>query len=124
MAILKVNGTDLPDPSTLSIAVMDIDAPSTTRNARGEMLRDRVRGAATSPRKLEAEWKGLKVEVASTILQAVSPVFFTLEYTDTYTGGRRSGTFYVGDRNASVYRMNEDGSGMVLESLKMNFIER
>ena len=128
MAVLTIgtgsSAKDLPTPSEMSITLQDIDASTTTRNAKGYMLRDRVRGGDKAVRKLECKWAGLTLEDASWLMKAVEPIFFTLRYPDLYTGDMNTGTFYVGDRKSQVYRVNEDGENCILSSVSIDFIEK
>ena len=115
---------DLPDPSEMSVIVQDIDAATTTRNAKGEMLRDRVRGGDDAPRKIECEWAGLPIGTVSKLLHAIAGEFFKLKYPDTYTGTTREAEFYSGDRTAKVYKVLNGHDSAVFETVKANFIEK
>ena len=50
MAVLIIgtgkSAVDLPTPTDMTVSLQDIDSSTTTRNAKGYMMRDRVRGAA------------------------------------------------------------------------------
>ena len=117
MAILKINGVAIPDPSEFSVDIMDID-DETTRNAKGDLIRNRI----ATKRKLNCQWPPCGNAEMSTILKAVKNVFFTVEYPDPMEGIRLTKTFYVGDRQMPVYSVID---GVVQwEGLSMNFIER
>lgn len=117
MAILKINGVVVADPSEFSVEIMDID-DETTRNARGDLIRNRI----ATKRKLNCQWPALKMSQISTLLKAVKSVFFTVEYPDPMEGTRITKTFYVGDRQMPIYSVI---NGVVQwEGLSMNFIER
>jgi len=117
MAILKINGVAIPDPSEFSVDIMDID-DETTRNAKGDLIRNRI----ATKRKLNCQWPPCGNAEMSTILKAVKNVFFTVEYPDPMEGKRLTKTFYVGDRQMPVYSVID---GVVQwEGLSMNFIER
>ncbi len=118
MAILKINGVDMPDPSSFSVSIMDIDDETTTRNAQGDLTRDRI----ATKRKLNCEWPPLTMSESSKLLKAVRNVFFQVEYPDPMEGARITKIFYVGDRSTPMLRVK---NGVVLwEGLSMNFIER
>ena len=127
MAILRIGASastlaDMPDPRELKVNLQDIDSSGSGRSANGTMIRDRVAGGASAKRKLEVEWPPVTPDNASKILKAISGKFFSVEYPDPYTGERRTGTFYAGDRSAPVCRVWD---GEVLWSeLTVNFIER
>lgn len=118
MAILKINGVAIPDPSEFSVDIMDIDDDTTTRNAKGDLIRNRI----TTKRKLNCRWPAQKNAQMSLILKAVKDPFFQVEYPDPMEGKRLTKTFYVGDRQMPIYSVI---NGEVLwEGLSMNFIER
>ena len=118
MAILKINGVVIPDPSEFSVDIMDIDDNTTTRNTKGDLIRNRI----AVKRKLKCQWPPCGNTEMSIILKAVKDVFFTVEYPDPMEGTRLTKTFYVGDRQMPVYSVI---NGEVLwEGLSMNFIER
>lgn len=115
--MLKINGVVIATPSVFSVDISDVDG-ETSRNARGDMIRDRV----ATKRKLNCEWPALSMGEISTLLQSVKDVFFTVEYPDPMQGASITKTFYVGDRQMPVYMIK--GGQVVWEGLKMNFIER
>jgi len=114
--MLKINNVTIKTPSKLDVGIMDIDG-ETNRNAKGEMIRDRI----AVKRKLSCEWPAMSQSEASTLLNAVSSVFFTVEFPDPMVG-TVSKTMYVGDRSVPMYR---NINGVILwERVAMNFIEK
>lgn len=97
MAIIQIDGVDMPAPSTFSVILQSIDSDSTTRNEQGILQRDRIRDGV---HKLTLKWNALAVADASTVLQAVSPVSFTVSFIDPLTNAPTSVTLYAGDRTA------------------------
>ena len=120
MAVLKVNSTNLPDPQEMSVSVQGVDYES-GRNQTGYMFRDRVRGGADAPRKIEVKFPPLSMSQVSTVLQAVNGASMTLTYPDPYTGANRTATVYVGDRKAPLYSIV--GGNYLWTDLAFNFIE-
>lgn len=114
--MLILNGVVVPTPKAMSISINDIDA-ETGRNANGTIVRDRV----AVKRKIECEWGMLTQDEMQTLLNAVTPVFFSVKYIDPQTGITTK-TMYVGDRTAPVYNFNSKFKPW--SSLKMNFIEK
>lgn len=115
--MIVINGVDIATPSTFQVEISDIDG-ETNRNAKGEMLRDRI----TTKRKLNCEWGVLSSIECSTLLKAVKDIFFTVTYPDPMEGGPVTKTFYVGDRTApALYYKNNQ---VFWKELKMNFIEK
>lgn len=117
---LYVNSTFLPNPQEMSVSVQDVDYES-GRNQTGYMFRDRVRGGANAPRKIEVKFPPLTMAQVSSVLQAVNGASMTVCYPDPYAGAYREGTFYVGDRKAPLY--SKVGSAYMWTDLAFNFIE-
>ena len=120
---LKWNTTDLPEPVELSVEVSDLDSDGTGRNQSGYMFRDRVRGGATSPRKIQVKFGALSSAQTSTLLQAIGTTTGTLVYPDPYTGAMRSSTFYCGNRTAPVLDRNPADGAVRWKNITVNFIE-
>ena len=101
----------------MSVGIYDVSSTA-DRNAQGLIVIDRV----ATKRKIEMEWGALTNAEISTLLSAVTDMFFTVTFPDPQTGASKTITCYVGDRTAPVYR---ETSGVPLwEGLKMNFIEQ
>ncbi len=118
--ILKINGVAIKDPFSFSVDIMDLDSEDATRNAQGDLIRDRI----AVKRKLFCQWPPLKDSEISTLLQAVKNPFFTVEYPDPMEGERVTKTFYVSNRTVPMYRYDSTKGIHLWESLSMNFIER
>lgn len=114
--MIKINAVTIATPSSYNVSIMDISKAE--RNANGLMIIERI----TTKRKLELNWNYLTEIQLSTLLTAVSAVFFTVEYPDIQDGALRTGTFYVGDRGSEMIEYN--GGNPVYKSVKFNFIER
>jgi hypothetical protein len=93
MALLKINGVDMPTPTDFNVGIMDLSKAE--RNANGTMIIERI----ATKRKLEISYSFLDRTDMSKILNAISPVFFSATYMDPQTNAMRTGTFYSGDRN-------------------------
>lgn len=114
--MISIKGVVIPTPKTFEVTINDLDGES-NRNARGELLRDRI----AVKRKLNLEWPALSQSEISTLLKAVSSVFFTVTFPDPQLGVITK-TMYVGDRTSPAYQYI---NGTVKWSgLKMNFIEK
>ena len=114
--MLKINGVAIATPKTYEVTIQDLDGES-NRNASGNMIRDRI----AVKRKINLEWPPLSQWEVSTLLNAVSSVFFTVEFPDPQLG-MITKIMYVGDRTAPAYQYK---NGVVKWSgLKMNFIEK
>ena len=113
---LIINGVTVVAPKSFKVSISDVDG-ETGRNARGDMVRDRV----AVKRKLECEWGLLSQAEMSALLTAVKSEFFTVSYPDPEVG-IVSRTFYVGDRSAPAYSWSNNLKPW--SGLSMNFIER
>lgn len=94
--MIKIDGVEIPTPSDFQVGIMDISKAE--RNARGTMIIERI----ATKRKLEMAWKYLTKSELQQVLNAVSPVFFTVEYPDPQDNAIRTGTFYAGDRTVGA----------------------
>ena len=72
MALVKVGGTALPDPTELTVGVMDISKAE--RNANGFMMIEKI----ATKKKLELKYAYVTDSELKTILQALSPAFSLL----------------------------------------------
>lgn len=114
--MLKINGVAIATPKSYEVIVQDLDG-ETNRNANGDLVRDRI----SVKRKIQLEWPPLTQSEISTLLTAVSSVFFTVTFPDPQLGVITR-TMYVGDRTSQAYSCI---NGIVKWSgLKMNFIEK
>ena len=98
--LIKINGTYIPNPSSLQWGLQTISDPNAGRTMDGKMHVNRV----TDKRKLEVSWKAVDFATASEILRAVNDETFEVTYWDALTNDpNETRTFYVGDRTAPVY---------------------
>jgi hypothetical protein len=102
MALLNINGVDMKTPKKFQVSISDID------------------GAVK--RKLEIEFPPLTQDEISTLLNAVYNVFFEVTFLDAKDGFITL-TMYVGDRTSPIL-IYGDGSNILWDGLKMNFIEQ
>lgn len=117
MSILTINKVPVKDPKTLQVEIVDIDKES-ERNANGTMQRTRI----AVKRKITVEWGPLSNSEISTILTAMSSVFFTVKYPDPVAGDKITKTFYTGDRTAPVLKVINGVTRW--EGLKTNLVEK
>jgi hypothetical protein len=114
--MLKINGVAIATPNTYEVTISDLDG-ETNRNAAGDLIRDRI----AIKRKISLEWPPLSQEELSLLLNAVSEVFFTVEFPDPQLGVTTK-TMYVGDRSSAMYCYINGVAKW--QGLKMNFIEK
>lgn len=103
----------------MSVTISDVDSPSTTRNAKGDLVRDRV----NIKRKIDLEFPPLRQSEMQTLLTAIQDQFFTVQFLDPQLGVITR-TMYVGDRTSPMYRYGNGGTDVLWENVKFNFIER
>lgn len=103
MPFLKIDGVDMPTPSSFKVPESDLDSSDTSRNELGYLQRDRVRQGL---RKIECSWSALAVDDASLLLKAVKPASILATYPDPEEGAVVTKTMYVGDRTSEmvIYR--------------------
>lgn len=116
--MLKINGVAVAAPKSFKVDVQDLDGES-TRNAKGELVRDRV----AVKRTLNCEWAPLEMVEISKLLKAVKDIYFTVEYPDPMEGSLQTKTFYVGNRTAPMCSVGSAGQ-YLWQGLSMNFIEK
>jgi len=115
----NANGTSLTvTPSQMKWSLQDVSAADSGRDYTGRMYKNRV----AQKRKLEFEFNGWDWTKVSQILQVVNSEYITVRYPDMMTGAFQTRTFYVGDRETSVYVWWEDSK--ILSTLTFNVIER
>ena len=103
--LLQINGVAMPTPSGLEVTYSDYDSNDSNRNAKGELIRERVRA---SVRRLDVSWRILNAEDMSLILRSVDPVFFQVRFFDPKTASFQNATMYVGDRKPTFYTLRDD----------------
>lgn len=116
MALLKINGVDLPTPSSLTPGIQDIG--KWERNARGTMIGELIAKKV----KLDCTWSVLSGPEMAALLAKINPLFFNVTYLDPETNTFRTATFYKGDRNIPM--LDYINGVPRYNGFKVNFIER
>lgn len=98
MAMITVDGVEIPCPSTFSWGLQDISASESGRTEDTVMHKNRV----GQKRKLSLGWTGKDWQTTSQIMQAFNPEYITVKYPDMLSGQYETRKFYVGDRTAPV----------------------
>lgn len=116
---LKVGNVTLPDPSSWSYQVGDLDT-SGSRDATGLLHRARV----ATKINYEFEWKTLEWEMLQRILGAITADKFRFTGPDPRTfKSTYTGDYYVGDRTGSAQYYWPDTDEIAVYNLKLKFIE-
>jgi hypothetical protein len=116
VALLQINGVDMPSPSEMSVGIQDL--VKAERNANGKMIMERI---ATKD-KIDLSWNYLTPAQLSQIMSAVSALFFTVTYTNPVTNTERTATFYKGDVTAPI--MDFINGNLRYKGVKFNVIEQ
>ena len=117
MAMLTVNGVEMPAPGAMKVSIFDVSSVA-NRNAQGEAVIDHV----AAKRRLELRWPCLAPDQLQILLNATCGAFFEAGYPDPIAGGMRTMTCYCGERAMGVLRM--DGGRPLWTDIEMNWIER
>jgi len=122
MAMISIGGAGLPEPSDYTVSLSDMDSENTTRNTKGVLVRDRVRGGVY---KIQIGWSGLTPAKLQQIASAVAPEKLSVSFFDPTTGTSNvSKEMYVGDRSAGLSaHMDESQRGNSRWDLSFNLIE-
>ena len=117
---IKINGTELPVyPSEFVVTTLDLDnGESTVRTADGTLNRDRI----AVKKQIEMTWAALTWSEVSSLLQAMSEIFFEVYYPDPATGQYETKTFYAGNRPAPV--AIPKGDDIIWTGIKVTLTER
>lgn len=120
MAILKIDGTSIKDPSAFDWGFSDLSSDESGRSTNdGKMNKDIL----ASKRQLSVAWNNPTKDEVSTILKLVSgKAYFQVTYPDALSGNFETRTFYVGDRKAPMKQWNINGQ--IYSTLSFNFIEQ
>jgi len=121
MNILKINGQAIINPIALQWEESDLDSSEGTgRNQLGDMFRDRI----TTKRKVSVTFPPMNDEQMASLLEAISPLFFQLEYPDPRLGKRHVMSVYVGDRSVPIYMYDKVLQKWIWQGMSIDFIEK
>jgi hypothetical protein len=97
--ILKIDGTEIVSPKEFSVTILDLDdSEASVRTADGTLNRDRI----AIKKQITMSWGVLSWSEMSTLLTAMSPIYFEFYYPDPQEGAYVTKTMYVGNRPAPV----------------------
>lgn len=94
--MIKVDGAEMPCPSSFTWGLLDISAAESGRTDDITMHKNRV----GQKRTIFLSWNGPTFERTSQILRAVNPEYINVTYPDALEGKYVTKVFYVGDRSA------------------------
>ena len=113
--------TSLPDPSSLTYSVYDLDAGGKTgRGLDGGMNRDRV----AVKEKISMTFNAMFRADFEKTMSIIKNAFFYVKFYSPYYAQERIAEMYVGDRSFDYYGMMKKDENDLVKSIKFNFIER
>lgn len=118
MAMISIDGVDLPAPSKFKISTFDMDSEDTYRNELGELQRNRIRQGIY---KIELEFNGKTSPDVHTIETAIAPVEFKVTFPTPI--GKQTKIMYVGDRNGPEMVRNNKNNDDIRWNISFNLIE-
>jgi hypothetical protein len=116
MALITVNGVNIPTPTNYDVGIQDIS--NAQRNAQGTMVIERIATKKT----ITLSYSYLSATDLSTILQAIAPTFYNVTYLDPITNSNVTSSFYCGDRSLGM--IDFQAGVPRYQNLKFELIER
>ena len=98
MFFWKIDGVEVPCPSTFEWGLQDISDPSAGRTLDTLMHKNRI----GQKRKLTVGYNNPDKDTVSHVLQAINPEYIEVQYHDAMSNKMETRTFYVGDRAAPM----------------------
>lgn len=98
MALLTINGTVMPDPTTYSVPMTDMESSDSAYSESGVRIRNRIRQGIVT---LELSWRVNSAD-AATILSAIEPSKVSVGYLDPKTGIMQTADMFVEDRSCNL----------------------
>ena len=118
--ILFVDGQYFPGPSKYNVLLSDLDRPDTSRNEKGELIRNRIRQGVT---KIELSFivSGWQAQV---MMKCIEPAQVRVKFYDPRQNTYREADMYVGDRSCSMKKyMPDDTASDILWDVSFNLVE-
>jgi len=116
MAMIKVNGVDIPTPSSYN------PTPNLREDSSENALGDVVRKIISCRWKLEMKWDYLTAEQYAQLTNIKFLKSFTCKFPSS-TGKIVTKTMYAGDIGASANKLNSDGTVKDWTGVSLNFIQ-
>ena len=117
MAVLTVNGAEIPTPSELQVSIFEIGSGE-MRTISGNLVSDRV----AVKRKLSLRWAHLTPVELGSLLGKISDAFFEVTYPDPMDAADRAITCRCGESTAGVLQIR--AGQPVWVDVRMEWIER
>ena len=117
MALVSIDGVDLPSPTDYAIPRSDLDSSDSGRNELGVMQRDRIRQGIY---KIELEYKGITNSELQKIEAALMPARLGVSFITAR--GVVTKSMYAGDRKPKMIKYNTDPN-KIRWDLSFNLVE-
>lgn len=119
MALIKIDGVDMPDPYQYTVPMGDLDSSDSAHSESGIRFRNRIRQGIT---RLELGWR-INGEDAATLLAAIEPSMVNVEYLDPRMG-IKTANMSVEDRSCSLLNLkSSDDPNENLWEIGFNLVE-
>jgi len=103
MAMVTIDGVDLPSPSEYEIPDSDLDSEGTGRNEEGYLQRDRIRADI---KKIPLKWNGIRSSEVALIKSTIAPPQFNVTFITEI--GKTTKTMYAGDRSQKMVKYSDN----------------
>lgn len=116
-AILKVDDTNIPDPTSITISRNKVWAQNTGRTKSGKYVGDLI----AVKWRIDATWNNISETKAQEIINAFEPSFVNIRFKNPKTKSFATAKFYSGDETLNVY--NYEIEQAVYESVSLSIVE-
>lgn len=116
--VIKINGTPIRDPTTITIQRNKIWSQGSGRTKAGNWVGD----IANMKWRIDLSWSPLNREDAKKLFNSLKPAFIDVTFLDPETDVFKTATFYGGDLSLPIYNYNIEEA--VYESLAVSLVEK
>lgn len=120
MALIRINGVDMPEPTAYDFEFSDLDTEKTGRDLNFKLVRARKRSRVYS---VSVAWENIGIDKLKKIVTATDPVFFQVRLFDMVSGQFVEKTMYAGNRTVKTSLVKPDLSDAI-GSISFNLIEQ
>lgn len=120
MALITIDGVELPTPNQYNIPMQDMTSSDSSYSESGFQIRNRVRQGIC---RLELAWR-VGGNDAATLLTAIKPDKVKVKYFDPRTGTQSEADMFVEDRSCSLISYKgDDNPDASLWEIAFNLME-
>lgn len=118
--LLTIGGVAMPAPATYEVKLSDADSSNSTRNAKAQLRRDRIRAGIYA---LTVGYQNIKKTDLKTITTAIAPDKISVTFYDATKSNFTTRDMYVGDRTAKLSLFANKADGETRWDLNFSLIE-